>query len=261
MKRFAFILFLCTTFVCSIFAEDVIITRDAEKINAIVTEVSETEVKYKKVDNPNGPVFVIATAKIASIMYQNGDVQTFKEQPAAQTNQVKYYETQPTYDLWGNADYGAALGAMNANNIPFIPGQTIVPTNTGYGYGDVHMDNNTYAAFLKRTCPDASMVYEAGKVAEVIGVGFCSAAAAIGFWALIWMSIDPSLETSKSYAIGISVSVGASLALGVPLWVIGAKNKKRSVEMFNTSCGLEQAPPVTMSLNASQNGIGLALNF
>ena len=80
------------------FAKDVIITHDAEKINAIVTEVSETEVKYKKVDNPNGPTFVIATSKIASIMYQNGEVQTFKgaAQPATPQNAqaVQYYNTQ-----------------------------------------------------------------------------------------------------------------------------------------------------------------------
>ena len=261
MKRLSTIVILCVFIACNLFAKDVIITRDAEKINAIVTEVSETEVKYKKVDNPNGPTFVIATAKIASIMYENGEVQTFKEQATKSKESITYYETQPTYDFWGNADYGAALGAMHANNIPFVSGQSIVKTTNGYGYGNIHMDENTYGAVIRRTCPDASTVYEAGKVAEYVGIGFCSAAAAIGFWALIWMGIDESLETSSSYAIGVSVSVGASLALGVPLWVIGAKNKKRSLEIFNTQCGIQQESSVNVSLNASQYGIGLALNF
>lgn len=267
MKRLIFIFFLCTTFVCSMFAKDVIITHDAEKINAIVTEVSETEVKYKKVDNPNGPTFVIATSKIASIMYQNGEVQTFKEaaQPATPQNAqaVQYYNTQPTYDIWGNADYGAALGAINANNIQFIPGQSIVKTANGYGYGNVHMDENTYGAFVKRTCPAAAQLYDKGATEVKIGAGCVGASLGLLVGLCIVelafvSSYEPWLDT---YALAIGIPSLACAAVGVPLWIVGANNVKKSVNVFNTQCGQSQNPPITVSLNASQNGIGLALNF
>ena len=117
MKRFTLFVFLCTILVCNVLAKDVIITRDSERIDAIVTEISESEVKYKKLDNPNGPTFVLSTSKIASIMYENGDVQTFKQesQQVAQNNSdVQIYNTEPTYDIFGTANYGTVLGEMNA---------------------------------------------------------------------------------------------------------------------------------------------------
>ncbi len=61
-------------------AQDVIVTHDAVRIDAIIEEVSETQVKYKKADNPNGPSFIMNTDKIATIIYQNGSVQTFEQQ-------------------------------------------------------------------------------------------------------------------------------------------------------------------------------------
>jgi len=60
-------------------AQDVIVTRQAARIDAKILEVSETEVKYKKTSNPDGPVFVLSTDSIATIAYYNGEVQVFKE--------------------------------------------------------------------------------------------------------------------------------------------------------------------------------------
>lgn len=76
MKRILLSLTLSLIFLLT-FAQDIIVTSDASKIDAIIIEVSETEVKYKKANNPDGPTFIIKTDKIASIVYQNGDVQTF----------------------------------------------------------------------------------------------------------------------------------------------------------------------------------------
>lgn len=70
-------------------AKDVIVTKDAQQIEAKVTEVSETEVKYKKASNPNGPTFVMSTDKIATVVYENGEIQTF--QPTV----VPVHEIQP----------------------------------------------------------------------------------------------------------------------------------------------------------------------
>ena len=267
MKRLTFIVLLCTIFVGSLCAKDVIITRDAERIDAVVTEVSETEVKYKKANNPDGPTFVIATTKVASIMYQNGEVQTFKEstqQVTTQNNQtIQYYNTQPTYDIWGNADYGAALGAMNANNIQFIPGQSIVKTANGYGYGNVHMDENTYGAFVKRTCPAAAQLYDKGATEVKIGAGCVGASLGllVGLCVVELAFVSSYEPWLDAYALAIGIPSLACAAVGVPLWIVGANNVKKSVNVFNTQCGQSQNSPVTVSLNASQNGIGLALNF
>ena len=69
-------------------AKDVIVTKDAQQIEAKITEVSESEVKYKKASNPNGPTFVMSTDKIATVVYENGEIQTFQPK-AVETKQEK----------------------------------------------------------------------------------------------------------------------------------------------------------------------------
>lgn len=75
MKRFLLTLAMIVYAVQIVVAQDVIVTRQAERIDAKVLEVSETEIKYKKTSNPDGPTFVLSTEKIASILYANGEVQ------------------------------------------------------------------------------------------------------------------------------------------------------------------------------------------
>ena len=60
-----------------LYAQDIIVTHESERIDAKVYEVSETEVRYKRSDNPDGPIFVMSTDKIATIVFENGSVQTF----------------------------------------------------------------------------------------------------------------------------------------------------------------------------------------
>lgn len=59
-------------------AQDVIITKQSERIDAKIIKVSESEIEYKRQNNLDGPTFTLSTSKIASILYQNGDVQTFE---------------------------------------------------------------------------------------------------------------------------------------------------------------------------------------
>ena len=46
----------------------------------------------------------------------------------------------------------------------------------------------------------------------------------------------------------------------IPTWVNGARKKANSIETFNAMCRKEKTTTY-WSINASQNGIGIALNF
>lgn len=59
-------------------AQDIIITKKSDRIDAKILKVTETEVEYKKVSNPDGPTFTIATTNISSILYANGEAQSFE---------------------------------------------------------------------------------------------------------------------------------------------------------------------------------------
>ena len=79
-------------------AQDVIVTRDSRKIEAIVTYVGEGVVRYKHYYNPNGPTYRIEINQIASISYENGGTQKF------------YPPGRPTTSTSYRSDYSRPVG-------------------------------------------------------------------------------------------------------------------------------------------------------
>jgi hypothetical protein len=71
------------------FSQDMITTRSGESIQAKVLEVSQTEIKYKKFDNPEGPVYWILKSVVLMVKYENGTVDVFKvEKRSADSSSV-----------------------------------------------------------------------------------------------------------------------------------------------------------------------------
>jgi len=54
------------------YAQDVITLKSGEEIKAKVTEISSSEIKYKRFDNLDGPTIVIEKVKVFAINYENG---------------------------------------------------------------------------------------------------------------------------------------------------------------------------------------------
>jgi hypothetical protein len=69
----ALLLFICL----SANAQDVITTRKGVVIQAKVTEVTTSEIKYKRFDNLDGPNYTAKKSEIASIVYKNGTIDAF----------------------------------------------------------------------------------------------------------------------------------------------------------------------------------------
>ncbi len=71
---------LMMVFFGTLHAQDIIITKDAQKIEAKILEVSSSEIKYKKQSNLEGPTFILGVEELNSIIYANGEVQVFNTQ-------------------------------------------------------------------------------------------------------------------------------------------------------------------------------------
>ena len=82
MRKFTTLVLMSLSLAVS--AQDIIVTRDNKRIDANITEVSGDNIRYKKANSPDGPVFVMPVKDINSIVYKNGDVQTFEETTATQ---------------------------------------------------------------------------------------------------------------------------------------------------------------------------------
>jgi hypothetical protein len=70
-----FILFVCSSNIIK--AQDTLSMRSGENILVKVIEVGTTEVKYKKQDNLNGPVFSMLKSDLLMIKYENGTKDDF----------------------------------------------------------------------------------------------------------------------------------------------------------------------------------------
>lgn len=68
-------------------ATDVIVLTNSTRVDAKILEVSSTEIKYRKANSPDGPVFVLRVSEISAIIYENGEVQSFN-QPAQNNRAV-----------------------------------------------------------------------------------------------------------------------------------------------------------------------------
>lgn len=59
------------------FADDVIVLRNGDVINGIVTEVSSDAIKYKMISNSNGPTYSTNREEVLSIKYSYGEIEKF----------------------------------------------------------------------------------------------------------------------------------------------------------------------------------------
>lgn len=227
------------------FSQDIIVTKTSERIDATIVEVSPTEVKYKSVTNPDGPLFVLQTSQIASIIYKSGDVQTFANSQQ-QSNTI--------------------VSVREAKDIILVPGQhlekvdrKVVNDNdkkVKYYYGNVELDNTMYKDFLELNCPEAYKQYKKGHNMAWGGAVIGGTVAAAGALCLCFSSRAEMAE------IGGLVGL-AGAAVMIPCIVVGMKKQEKALDIFNESCVDKkvETSSLTISLIGDNNGLGLALNF
>jgi hypothetical protein len=90
-----FILFICSSNITK--AQDTLSTRYGESILVIVIEVGTSEVKYKKLDNLNGPVFSMLKSDLLMIKYENGTKEDFSKE---EKTKIKIKRTHNRL-IWG----------------------------------------------------------------------------------------------------------------------------------------------------------------
>ena len=67
-----FILILLLSGISSVYAQDVITLRNGDEIKARVTEITPSEIKYKRFENLDGPTVTVSKSDVFAINYENG---------------------------------------------------------------------------------------------------------------------------------------------------------------------------------------------
>ena len=211
------------------FAQDIIVTNDARKIEAKILEVSGTEVKYKETDNPEGPTFIISTNDINSIIYANGKVSLFQQSSTEEKDQ---------------------------NNIASEPSY-LTRLGDNYTYKGYVMKGDAYANFLRNNCLKAYQIYHKGYVITYAGVLFLSVGVGLEIGTLLGGAIAGGYFNKPLIYCGLGCA-----AVSIPLLIIGFDKMHSSVDVFNQECALTANRTQSFwSLNANQYGFGFAYNF
>ena len=77
MKKTLLFVWAALGVLASASAQDLIVRRDSARIEARVTEISPTEIRYKRASNPDGPTYVLPLGDVRSIRYANGEEEVF----------------------------------------------------------------------------------------------------------------------------------------------------------------------------------------
>ena len=128
-----------------------------------------------------------------------------------------------------------------------LKNEYIIRSGNKYYYDGQMMRGNVYASFLQDNCTEAFKKYRTGRIVSNIG------------WALFIVGIGLDIATlaSGSIAVGIPAAI---LEIGcIPTLAIGYNQMHHSADIFNSTCVAKSQ--AYWSVTASQNGVGLALNF
>lgn len=74
-------------------AQDVIVKKDGNTITSKVTEITSSEIKYKKFSNQNGPTYTINKNEVNYINYENGERETINASVNSNNTSISFVNT------------------------------------------------------------------------------------------------------------------------------------------------------------------------
>lgn len=210
MKKTLFLIaFITSAF--SLNAQDILVHKSGEAENVKVLEVSPTEVKFKKSNNPDGPVFIENRSNLSSIQFENGEVQTFE----------KSYNQNDIYHYYSK--YGKEKKFIH--EVDFLAG-------TGWGLGyQLRREFNPYVGWniigISYIATDFSPKEEGMINLKLLGVsGFTPSykwirgyadlnlGYTLGYETYYWRTESTSFYNSFSMQVGLGIQLHKNIALG-----------------------------------------------
>jgi len=255
VKRFIFLVTFAL-FGVFVFAQDIIMLKTGDDIEALIEKVGAEEIEYKKWDNQTGPVYVIKKSDVFMIKYRNGSKDLFDTPTKPVQTQVEQPRQTPSTPQ------------------PSQPPSTLSNLQTEfYNIGD---DDKAMLEFFRRN----QMAYyeqfnKACKMKKsgntLLGVGLGTTGAGIilvgigANQAAKADDIDKAVNNSFLVYFGGSLtSAGGLMTIaGIVSCSVGASKKKAikndfAREYFGV---INYTYQPKLNLGTTTNGIGLTLNF
>ena len=223
MKQTALILLAIIFNTTLSFSQDIITTKTGEDILAKIAEISKTEVKYRKYDNLDGPLYTMLKSDILMIRYENGSKEIFNDEPS---NAVS--PSNPTLQPQGPLDTESSADKVNRDKLLFA---------------------SKAEKYRKRKSTGATLTVLGG-VLFIVGVATLSNSS---YNSTYNGSYTTTSTTGNPEAGAYALLFGmGGLGAGIPLWIVGAhQQRKYNARLQNLS----------FRFNLNPQGKGLALSY
>jgi len=96
--------------ISSVYAQDIITLRNGDEIKARVTEITPSEIKYKRFENLDGPTVTVAKSDVFAINYENGTREVINS--ATSTAQAARTASQFSAASHGGSSFGIYLNTF-----------------------------------------------------------------------------------------------------------------------------------------------------
>ena len=260
MKRIFFLLSTLLLGIGALSAQDVIVTSAANRINAVIIEIGETDISYKLFDNQEGRLYTISKDDVVTVLMSNGKVLVFGK-PADTVEE-----------------------AHIAQRYLVLPGA--ITKKDGIYYLNMvgcvdKMSEDAYLRFIAQNCPEAWNAYQ--KADHLWSLGwrfFGSGVAGLALGLPVWgagVALENKAaanEPNAYYGRGmkytgiIMAAAGAALTVvSIPMLSVGQHRRQHAYEVYN-ACYLEQhhtmpatEPNISLDFRMSPTGGGIALRF
>ena len=225
MRKFTTLVLMSLSLAIS--AQDIIVTRDNKRIDANITEVSGDNIRYKKANSPDGPVFVMPVKDINSIVYKNGDVQTFEETTATQSQPaaVKKSEPAPKSEV-ANEKIIYTAAEFTGDTLPRFEYKKVFIPEKGkmkkrYCGGNMVLNKREFKIFLQRNCPEAYKELKKAQTLNIIG----SSITVVGCLSSAFIPIPTCLA-----------AIGGGCALSLAFFLPAAHYESQVLDTYNATC-------------------------
>ena len=228
-------------------AQDLLITKDSERIEAQITEISDSEVKFKRLDNMDGPIFVLSADKIASIVFANGEVFVFKSNGTEEQHPSNDNTATPPIEKETNQvpliDRTIVIGSgAKAKTIVMEEGMSYQEYRMKY-----HLSQLERVYFLEQACPSAY------KEKIKANRNFAASLVGLGVTAALLPNIGKNSNKSTNWFLA---SLGFTLYFELS-WLYHVL----SIDSEFEKCTKGNPPTTTLSLSLKDNGLCVSFNF
>ncbi len=261
MKNIILLLSIIILIVSHSLAQDRLFFLNGDETDVKITEVTSSEVKYKRMDNLDGPTFSTLKSQLFMVKFANGD----KEMMATQSVEPTSNPTSTQQDVYTTQDASPESnsdeGLSNSVVVMDLPASSSTTNVDKWG-----RDEAENRRLHKKKIKQGAVLMGVG----ALTVGLGGTLLYLGNVNNSTTTVGPNNAPNRSVptvAVGVVGIVGGSAMLvsGAVLLGVSSKYKKRADQLANGTASISPAIMNIQSYSGSsvniQTGYGLSLNY